>query len=174
MAEQILHDFYIAYGFSSVVFRYFNVAGAILNNHKKKEHNLIPKAMRSIIQNTPISIYGTDYPTPDGTAIRDYIHVMDIADAHLLALDHLEKHPGAHVYNLCNGRGYSVREVLQTVEKVTGEKLTIIEDKRRAGDPSELIASAEKAQQELGWTPKRPELEIIVEDSWKVCYSTKP
>jgi UDP-glucose 4-epimerase len=114
-------------------------------------------------------VFGTDYPTPDGTAIRDYIHVEDLARAHLLALGALE--PGTHkVYNLGNGHGFSVREVLSTVEKVTGRTLPVVERPRRAGDPVELVASSARARDELEWTPQKASLEQMVSDAWQfVC-----
>jgi UDP-glucose 4-epimerase len=114
-----------------------------------------------------IPIYGVDYDTPDGTCIRDYIHVTDLARAHILALEMLEKRGTSGVHNLGNGNGYSVREVIETVRKVTSRSVVSIEATRRPGDPARLVASSEKIRRELGWKPKYPDLETIVETAWQ-------
>jgi len=149
-----------------VAFRYFNAAGAseVFGEHHRIETHLIPCVLRVALgQAAQCDIYGTDYPTPDGTCIRDYIHVADLAQAHILALA-----PGARgFYNLGNGDGYSVREVIQTCEKVSGAKIPVVEKPRRAGDPPRLVAAAGKAKSELGWNPKFPKLEQIVETAWR-------
>jgi UDP-glucose-4-epimerase GalE len=168
--EQALHDFAHAYRWGYAALRYFNASGAspdggIGEDHDPETH-LIPLVFYAALGRRPaIEVYGTDYPTPDGTCIRDYIHVDDLAEAHLLALERLQ--PGQEMrYNLGIGRGYSVREVIRTVEEVTGKKVTVKEGPRRAGDPPSLVASAEKAQRELGWRPRYTELRPIVETAW--------
>jgi UDP-glucose 4-epimerase len=156
----------------AVSLRYFNVVGSYRGQGERHtpETHLIPLALEAALGTRPeIAVFGTDYPTPDGTAIRDYIHVEDLARAHLLALGALE--PGTHkVYNLGNGNGFSVREVLSTVEKVTGRALPVVERPRRAGDPVELVASSARARDELEWTPQKASLEQMVSDAWQfVC-----
>ena len=130
------------------------------------ETHLLPLILQVCLGQRPhIEVFGTDYPTPDGTCIRDYIHVEDLAEAHLLALQQLQ--PGSMLrYNLGIGRGYSVREVIQTVEEVTGRKVAVKEGARRPGDPPSLVASSEKIQRELGWRPKYTDLKAIVETAW--------
>ncbi|HUZ20582.1 MAG TPA: UDP-glucose 4-epimerase GalE [Acidimicrobiales bacterium] len=157
-------------GLAAVSLRYFNVAGAYgrFGERHDPETHLIPLALQAAIgRRDGIVVYGEDYPTPDGTCIRDYIHVVDIADAHLLALD--AARPGAHlVCNLGNGEGFSVREVLATVGEVTGRELRITAAARRAGDPAVLVASSERARRVLGWTPRRPALADMVGDAWQL------
>jgi len=153
------------HGFEFVAFRYFNAAGASdkLGEDHDPETHLIPNVLRVALGQSPhLEIYGTDYPTPDGTCIRDYIHVIDLADAHVLALG-----PGKQgFFNLGNGDGYSVRQVHHACEKVAGRKIPAIEKPRRPGDAPRLVASAEKAKTELGWKPKFPKLEQIVSTAW--------
>jgi UDP-glucose-4-epimerase GalE len=168
--EQALADYARAYGWGFAALRYFNASGAsadgaIGEDHKPETH-LIPLVIQAAMGQRPhIEIFGTDYPTPDGTCIRDYIHVDELAEAHLLALEKLE--PGSALrYNLGIGRGYSVREVIRTVEEVTGKKVPVKEGPRRAGDPPALVASSEKIQRELGWRPRYTELRAIVETAW--------
>ena len=157
---------------AAVSLRYFNVVGSYRGQGERHtpETHLIPLALEAALGKRPeIAVFGTDYPTRDGTAVRDYIHVEDLARAHLLALDAHEV--GTHtVYNLGNGNGFTVREVLSTVEKVTGRTLPVVERPRRAGDPVELVASSARARAELGWVPAKPELETMVSDAWDfVC-----
>ncbi|HYV36153.1 MAG TPA: UDP-glucose 4-epimerase GalE [Gemmataceae bacterium] len=168
--EGALGDFAKAYGWGYATLRYFNASGAsadasIGEDHDPETH-LIPLVIFAATGKRPhIEVFGTDYPTPDGTCIRDYIHVEDLAEAHLLALEKL----GAGVelrYNLGIGRGYSVREVIRTVEEVTGKKVPIKEGPRRPGDPPTLVASSEKIQRELGWRPRYADLKSIVETAW--------
>jgi len=158
------------HGLAAVSLRYFNVAGAYgrFGERHDPETHLIPLALQAAIGvRDEIVVYGEDYPTPDGTCIRDYIHVVDIADAHLLALDGAR--PGTHlVCNLGNGEGFSVREVLATVGEVTGRELRITTAPRRAGDPAVLVASSERARRVLGWTPRRPGLADMVGDAWQL------
>ncbi len=169
--EKALHDYAHAYRWGFAALRYFNASGAhpdgTLGEDHKPETHLIPLILQVALGQRPyIEIYGTDYPTPDGTCIRDYIHVLDLAEAHLLALERLE--PGkAMCYNLGIGRGYSVREVISAVEQVTGKKIAIKEGPRRPGDPPSLVASSAKIQRELGWKPTYTDLPSIVETAWK-------
>jgi UDP-glucose-4-epimerase GalE len=168
--ERALADYAAAYRWSYAALRYFNAAGAnpdgIIGEDHDPETHLIPLTLQVALGQRPhIEVYGTDYPTPDGTCIRDYIHVDDLAEAHLLALEKLE--PGEELrYNLGTGRGYSVREVIRTAEEVTGKRIAVKEGPRRPGDPPELVAAAAKAQRELGWQPRYPELRSIIETAW--------
>jgi UDP-glucose 4-epimerase len=151
--------------------RYFNACGAgqggTLGEDHRPESHLIPLIIQAAMgKRDNIKIYGTDYPTPDGTCVRDYIHIEDLCKAHLLALKRLESQSEL-VYNLGNGKGYSVRQVIDTVHKVSGKDFTVVETERRAGDPPVLTADASKARKELGWTTDFPELERIVESAWK-------
>ncbi|PYC82714.1 UDP-glucose 4-epimerase GalE [Streptomyces tateyamensis] len=158
----------IAHGLAAVSLRYFNVAGAYgaYGERHDPESHLIPLVFQAALGQRPhISVFGEDYPTPDGTCIRDYIHVADLADAHLLALAAAK--PGEHlICNLGNGSGFSVREVIESVKRVTGRQIPVVTAGRRPGDPAVLVASAERARRELGWEPKRPELDAIVADAW--------
>ncbi|WP_096190337.1 UDP-glucose 4-epimerase GalE [Evansella halocellulosilytica] len=161
-----------AYGIRSVSLRYFNVAGAHMNGHIGEDHqpetHLIPIVLQAAQgQREKIMIFGDDYDTPDGTCIRDYIHVIDLISAHLLALDHLRDGGKSDVYNLGNGNGFSVKEVIETARKVTYQEITAEVAPRRGGDPAQLIASSEKAKQELGWEPKFTSLAEIIESAWK-------
>ncbi|MBD0692133.1 UDP-glucose 4-epimerase GalE [Streptomyces sp. CBMA123] len=159
----------VAHGLAAVSLRYFNVAGAYgaYGERHDPESHLIPLVFQAALGQRPhIAVFGDDYPTPDGTCVRDYIHVADLADAHLLALDAAK--PGEHlICNLGNGSGFSVREVIESVKRVTGREIPVQVAGRRAGDPAVLVASAERAHQELGWTPRRPNLDEIVADAWK-------
>ncbi len=169
--EHILDEFDTAYGLRSVALRYFNAAGAdpdgqIGEDHHPEEH-LIPVAMEAAMGKRPmLKVFGTDYDTPDGTCVRDYIHVCDLADAHLLALRHLQDGGDSRRYNLGNGRGFSVREVISAVEKACGMPVPSQDDARRPGDPGRLIASSERIRRDWGWAPKRPDLAQIVSDAW--------
>jgi len=166
MFEKILDWYQQLHGLEFVALRYFNAAGASgkFGECHRVETHLIPNVLKVALgQATQCEIFGTDYPTPDGTCIRDYIHIMDLAQAHLLALP-----PGKQgFYNLGNGDGYSVREVIQMCEKMTGQKIKAAEKPRRPGDPPRLVASADKARKELGWQPKFPKLEQIVSTAWE-------
>ncbi|WP_030690277.1 UDP-glucose 4-epimerase GalE [Streptomyces globisporus] len=157
-----------AHGLAAVSLRYFNVAGAHgpLGERHEPESHLIPLVLQVALgRREAISVYGEDYPTPDGTCVRDYIHVADLAEAHLLALDAMT--PGEHlICNLGNGNGFSVREVVETVRKVTGHPVPEVTAPRRPGDPAVLVASAEAARERLGWTPSRPDLADVVADAW--------
>ena len=172
MIERVFSDYDVAYGLKYVALRYFNACGAsdeadIGENHNPESH-LIPLVLDAAIgKRENIKIFGTDYPTPDGTCVRDYIHVVDLASAHLLALKHLLNGGESKQYNLGNGKGFSVREVIEAVKKVTGKSFQVLEVERRPGDPPVLVASSEKIKNELGWEPKYTEIEAIVATAWK-------
>jgi len=171
MVEQILADYEKAYGLQSVCLRYFNAAGADadagLGERHDPETHLIPLVLQAAAgRREAISIFGSDYETPDGTCIRDYIHVMDLCDAHLLALRHLLSGKGSARYNLGNGLGYSVQQVIDTARAVTGRDIAVRREARRSGDPARLVADSERARSELGWRPQRAELERIIADAW--------
>ena len=168
--EQILKDYSLAFGLKFVSLRYFNACGATETCGEKHdpETHIIPLILETAAGERPyFSIFGGDYPTPDGTAIRDYIHVSDISGAHLAALEYLAEGGEAEFINLGNGQGYSVLEVIETARKVTGKPIKANIGPRRAGDPSRLIADASKAREVLGWEPKFPDLESIVESAWR-------
>lgn len=165
--DQMLRGQVRAHGLAAVSLRYFNVAGShgSLGEDHRPETHLIPRVLQAVAGTLPrVEIYGSDYPTPDGTAIRDYVHVADLARAHVLALE--AAHPGEHrVFNLGSGRGYSVREVVETIRSVTGAELEVVEAERRPGDPPVLVASNELIRSELGWRPELG-LERMVADAW--------
>lgn len=169
--EHVLRAYAHAYGLRFTALRYFNAAGAdpqgrIGESHDPETH-LIPLILQVATgARESISIFGTDYDTPDGTGIRDYIHVLDLAQAHDLALQRLKSGAESGFYNLGNGLGFSVREVISTCEKVTGKPIKVVESPRRAGDPPRLIASATKAKSDLGWNPQFPDIEEIVQTAW--------
>ncbi|MCR2823004.1 UDP-glucose 4-epimerase GalE [Lederbergia panacisoli] len=160
-----------AYGIRYVVLRYFNVAGAHMNGIIGEDHNpethLIPIILEAALgKRDEIAIFGDDYDTSDGTCIRDYIHVMDLVDAHILAIEKLRKTETSGTYNLGNGNGFSVKEVIDASRKVTGREIPATVAPRRAGDPAKLVASSEKAKKELGWKPKHDSLESMIESAW--------
>ncbi|MDE3068769.1 MAG: UDP-glucose 4-epimerase GalE [Verrucomicrobiota bacterium] len=165
MFEKVLRWYQEIYGLEFIAFRYFNAAGASerFGEHHRVETHLIPRVLQVAQGRLPhAEIFGVDYPTPDGTCIRDYIHVADLAQAHILGLQ-----PGkTGFYNLGNGGGYSVRQVIGTCEKITGKKIPAVERPRRPGDPPRLVASAEKVVRDLGWKPKFPRLDDIVASAW--------
>lgn len=178
MIEQILADYANAYGLNYVVLRYFNSAGAyqtaeIGESHDPETH-LIPIILQHLVgERSNISVFGTDYETPDGTCIRDYIHVTDLANAHIVALNSLLNGTNkTATYNLGNGLGYSVKEVIETCEKVTGKEANVILGERRAGDPARLVASSEKILNDLGWKAER-NLEQIIASAWEWHKSPK-
>jgi UDP-glucose-4-epimerase GalE len=168
--ELALADYAVAYNLGYAALRYFNAAGAAADGSIGEDHDpethLIPLVLQAILGQRPaIEVFGADYPTPDGTCIRDYIHVDDLAESHLLALEKLK--PGTQLkLNLGTGRGYSVREVIRTAEEVTGKKVPVKEGPRRPGDPPALVAAAAKAQQELAWRPRYTDLRPIIETAW--------
>ena len=174
MVEQLIQDFAAAYGLPAVIFRYFNAAGADpaadLGEDHTPETHLIPLLLGAIAgQRSPLAIYGNDYPTPDGTCIRDYIHVSDLAAAHVLGLQSLlaaDPPSPPRIYNLGTGNGFSVREVIAAAEAVTGRSAPIQMAERRPGDPAQLVAAAKKAEQELGWQPRHGDLGTILCHAW--------
>ena len=175
--ERILHWYGRAYNLRSVALRYFNASGAdpdgtIGEDHDPETH-LIPLVIDAALgRRPPVGVFGTDYPTPDGTAIRDYIHVMDLADAHVRALDYLADGGASSAINLGTGRGHSVRAVIETVEQVGGREVPRTSSPRRAGDPPQLVADARRAKDVLGWSPQYPDLRTIVEHAWR--WHTRP
>jgi UDP-glucose 4-epimerase len=171
MVEEALADFDRAYGLRSVCLRYFNAAGAdpggAIGERHDPETHLIPLVLQAASGRRPsIAVFGTDYDTPDGTCIRDYIHVVDLCDAHLLAIEWMDRHDRSGAFNLGNGQGFSVHEVIATAEKVCGRPITVVRSPRRAGDPARLVADATLARRELGWTPGFTALETIVDHAW--------
>ncbi|HEY8563164.1 MAG TPA: UDP-glucose 4-epimerase GalE [Pyrinomonadaceae bacterium] len=170
MVERVLEDYDRAYGLKFVALRYFNACGASerCGEHHDPETHLIPLILFAAQgKREAISIFGEDYSTPDGTAIRDYIHISDLSQAHLLALDHLRRGGGSEFINLGNGGGYSVKEVIEAARRVTGKPIEARVAPRRAGDPSRLVANSAKAREVLGWNPQFPEIEKIIESAWK-------
>jgi UDP-glucose-4-epimerase GalE len=171
MVERILEDFRDAYGLQSVSLRYFNAAGADPDGEVGEDHNpethLIPLVLAVALgQRNAIEIFGNDYDTQDGSCIRDYIHIADLAHAHLLALERLLANAPGGVYNLGNGQGYSVMEVVEKARAITGEKIPVQWGRRRAGDPAVLVGSAERAIRELGWRQQYPDLSSILHTAW--------
>lgn len=167
--ERMLEWFQKVHGLRYAVLRYFNAAGAWKDQgeHHDPESHLIPLVLQVALgKRESVSIYGTDYPTPDGTCVRDYIHIYDLAVAHLLAMEALESRE-AMAYNLGNAKGFSVREVIEVARRVTGHRIPATETPRRPGDPPVLVASSENIRRELGWTPKFGSLESIVQSAWE-------
>jgi UDP-glucose 4-epimerase len=172
MVEQILADMERAYGLKYVIFRYFNAAGADPHGRLGEDHHpethLIPLVLQTALGRRPhINIYGTDYPTPDGTCIRDYIHVSDLAYAHVLGLKYLLAGGESNVLNLGNGQGFSVRQVIDTAARVTGCHIPVQHSDRRAGDPARLVANADRARRILGWQPQYADIEEIIAHAWQ-------
>jgi UDP-glucose 4-epimerase len=171
MFEEILNWYDKLFGIKYISLRYFNAAGADMEGELGEDHrpetHLIPIVLKTALkQREYVEIYGTDYPTPDGTCIRDYIHVSDLSKAHILALEALLNGMNSEVFNLGNSRGYSVKEVIKTAENVVGEKIPIKEAPRRPGDPAILIASSDKIKKELQWQPNFPDLETMILSAW--------
>jgi UDP-glucose 4-epimerase len=168
--EKVLQAFHDGGKLNFISLRYFNAAGADPKGEFGEDHyretHLIPLVIKAALDGTSVPVLGTDYNTPDGTCIRDYIHVTDLAQAHILALRKLDQGRISGIYNLGNGNGYSVREVIETVKKVTGRKVAAIDSPRRPGDPARLVASSQKIKEELGWIPKYPDLETIVKTAY--------
>jgi UDP-glucose 4-epimerase len=169
--DHMLTSYAVAHGFAAVSLRYFNVAGAAfgLGERHATETHLIPLALQVAAgQRASLSIYGDDYPTPDGTCVRDYIHVQDLSDAHLLALPAAAE--GEHrIYNLGNGTGFSVQQVVEAVREVTGHPVPVEVGDRRAGDPAQLVASSDRIRTDLGWKPRHTDLAGIVRDAWETA-----
>ena len=175
--EHALPHFERAYGITSIRLRYFNAAGADPEGELGEDHSpeihVIPRALEAAATGRPIEIFGEDYPTPDGTCLRDYIHVADLADAHIRALARLTQGGASASYNVGTERPSSVKDVIAAVERVTGKSLTRRSAPRRPGDPAVLYASAQRIRQDLGWTPKHADLDTIVRDAWR-WHSTHP
>jgi UDP-glucose 4-epimerase len=167
--EKLLADCDTAYGIKSVCMRYFNAAGATARcgeDHEPETH-LIPIVLDVAAgRRERVAVFGDDYPTRDGTCVRDYIHVVDLARAHLLALDFLNSENRSEQFNLGNGDGYTVLEVIRAAERVTGNAIPFVKAERRPGDPAALVASSEKIRRDLGWKPEFPRLEPIIESAW--------
>jgi len=170
--EKMMNWFDVAHQVKSISLRYFNAAGAhasgkIGEDHRPETH-LVPIVLEAALGKRPhVSVFGTDYATEDGTCIRDYIHVSDLADAHVLAVDRPRSGADSAVYNLGNGQGFSVKQVIEAARKVTGKDIPAVYEARRAGDPAVLVASSERARTELGWKPSRDKLEDIIESAWR-------
>ncbi len=168
--EKVLRVFHDAGKLDYISLRYFNAAGADSGGQMGEDHSeethLIPLVIKAALDGTSVPVFGTDYDTPDGTCIRDYIHVTDLAHAHILALRKLNQPGFSATYNLGNGNGYSVRQAIETVKKVTGIKVATIDSPRRSGDPARLVASSQKIRKELGWVPGYPDLETIVKTAY--------
>lgn len=176
MIEGMLEDYSTAYGLNYITLRYFNAAGADPDGEIGDMHpvqsNLIPLVIDAALgRREDIKVFGTDWDTPDGTCIRDYVHVMDLAQAHLLAIEYLQKGGKSDVFNLGVGKGFSVKEVIDTVKKVGGKSFTIVDSEKREGDPQSLIADSTKARQVLGWSPEYENLEDIVKTAWEFASS---
>jgi UDP-glucose 4-epimerase len=169
--ERALPHFERAYGVRSVVLRYFNAAGAdpdgVLGEHHDPEVHLIPRAIDAVLGGEPLAVFGDDYPTPDGTCLRDYVHVVDLADAHVRALAHLANGGESRSYNLGIGRPFSVKDVLSTVERVTGQPVPHRIEPRRPGDPAVLYAANARIRRDLGWEPQFRDLDAIVDSAWQ-------
>ncbi|MDU2063386.1 MAG: UDP-glucose 4-epimerase GalE [Sporomusaceae bacterium] len=170
--EGMLADYEAAYGLKYAVLRYFNAAGALEGGFIGEDHatetHLIPLILKTALgQREAISVFGTDYPTPDGTCIRDYVHVTDLADAHVLALRHLLAGGASAVYNLGSEHGFSVKEIIAVAKEVTGVDFPVKEAARRAGDPAVLVASSAKIRAELGWQPQHSSVQEIVASAWE-------
>lgn len=169
--ERILSDAAGAYGINSVSLRYFNAAGALSHQGIGESHicetHLIPNVLKSVLSpSRRLQVFGDDYPTPDGTCIRDYVHVEDLASAHALALDFMKVNPGASSFNLGNGQGFSVLEIIEAARSVTGSRIMFDVVDRRAGDPSILVATSEQARSILGWSPKWTDIGAIISSAW--------
>lgn len=167
--ERLLASYEVAYGLKFVALRYFNAAGAtqLRGEHHDPESHLVPNVLAAAMGQKPeISVFGNNYPTPDGTPIRDYVHVADLADAHVLALDYLRRDSASDFLNLGTGHGYSVLEVIESARKVTGHAIPIRIEAPRPGDPARLVADATKAKKVLGWTPSLSDLDSILRSDW--------
>ncbi len=171
MVENILSDYSKAYDLSYIAFRYFNVAGAhpslLVGERHNPETHLIPRAIFATMGKKELELFGTDYPTPDGSCIRDYVHVVDIASAHILGLEHLLNNKPSDLYNIGTGTGTSVLQVIEAVQSVSGKKVPWKAHPRRAGDPPLLVASSKKIQSELGWKPQYGSINAIVESAYR-------
>ncbi|MCX6782610.1 MAG: UDP-glucose 4-epimerase GalE [Candidatus Levybacteria bacterium] len=177
MSEKLLQWYWKIFGIQSVALRYFNACGAALDGSMGEDHpdesHLIPNAIKSILNNKEFILFGNDYDTPDGTCIRDYIHVLDLVDAHALSLDKLENQKGNFIYNVGTGIGYSNKEVLITIERVSGRKINIKQEARREGDAHALIADVSRIKNDIGFVPQYSDLETIIKSAWEWHTSQK-
>jgi UDP-glucose 4-epimerase len=171
MSEKMLHWYQKAHNIDHVILRYFNACGADLNGDFGESHNpethIIPVALNSMLDGAEFSIYGNDYNTPDGTCVRDYIHVLDLVNAHLLALERILKESGGYTYNVGTGQGYSNKEIVSMIEQVTGKNVKVIDKERRPGDADALVADVGKIKEELNFEPKYSDLRTIIDSAWK-------
>ncbi len=178
MVEHLLKWYEKVFGIHSVALRYFNASGGSLDGKMGEQHtpesHIIPLAINAILSNTEFTLYGTDYNTADGTCIRDYIHVLDLVEAHVLALEKLQKDAGSYIYNVGTGIGYSNREVLKSVEKISGKELKIKLDVRRAGDADSLVADATQIKNATGFSPKYSDIDTIVKSAWNWHTKSNP
>lgn len=172
MVEQMLADYGLAFGLRYVCLRYFNAAGAdpggLLGERHQPETHLIPLVLQAASgRRKHIEVFGRDYDTPDGTCVRDYIHIVDLCSAHLLALNYLNEEGQSDCFNLGNGEGFSVQQVIDAAQRITGVSIRVIDAQRRAGDPARLVADASRARRVLNWTPRHAELDSIIADAWR-------
>ena len=174
MIELALEDYNKAYGLKYISLRYFNAAGAIpeanLREYHEPETHIIPILLNAIKNNKTFTIFGSDYNSPDGTCVRDFLHVKDIAQAHIQALQYLETNETSNIFNLGTGNGYSIKQMIQAAEKITGQQANLVTGQRRPGDPASLIANATKASTQLGWIPNNSDLENILTSAWNLDY----
>ncbi len=170
--ESLLEEYRTAHNIHYIALRYFNAAGAdpdgVLGEEHEPETHLIPLILKAAKDNTPVSIFGDDYDTPDGTCIRDYIHVLNLASAHIKALEYLIHNQQSNTLNLGTGKGYSVKEVIDSAKEITCKELNEIISKRRDGEPDSLVAKADAANQILNWNPQQSDLSRIINTAWKV------
>lgn len=171
MVESIMSWYQKIHGISFTALRYFNACGASLDGAYGERHNpethIIPRAMHALLNDEPFELFGRDYQTPDGTCVRDYIHVLDLVEAHVLALEKLFTSPSGNIYNVGTGKGFSNSEILKTIEEVTGRKMNVVEKERRPGDANELVADVSRITNELGFSPQHSDIRTIVESAWK-------
>jgi UDP-glucose 4-epimerase len=177
MVETLLRWFDQVHGMTSVCLRYFNASGADPDGHLGEEHepetHLIPLLLRAILTGKPVTVFGNDYPTPDGTCVRDYIHVNDLAQAHILALDYLLSGGASDQFNVGTGTGHTVMEMIRVVEEVTGKKVPYVMGSRREGDSPSLVAASDKLRQKLAWAPNYADLRTIIEHAWAFAKTQK-
>ncbi len=177
MVETLLHWFDRIHGLTNVCLRYFNASGAdpdgVLGEEHEPETHLIPLLLRAVATGQPVTVFGDDYETPDGTCIRDYIHVNDLAQAHILAVEHLMSGGASDQFNVGTGAGHTVMEMIRAVEEVTGKKVPYVVGPRRAGDPPALVAASDRLRTKLGWSPQYTDLRTIVQHAWNFASSRK-
>lgn len=171
MVERILEWYSQIHNFHSVALRYFNAAGATLDGNMGEQHSpethIIPNVVQAVLHQKPFTLFGKDYDTPDGTCVRDYIHILDLVEAHLLAINKLESEPGQYVYNVGTGKGFSNKEVVEMVKKISGKTIEILYADRRPGDAAILVADVEKIKKDLGFSPRYSDLETIIKTAWQ-------